>query len=174
MVVAAHEKAVFGEIQFLACFFFGELDVAGVTKVLEDSRTMRLRLCGSAAFFSLDAFVHFFQVEEAIIFLDVILHLALNSYEANRRKVNHAIFFFVERTRNTEFLGDFVLLSRHLDPNVRLMDGVTIHVYLYFGLEEIAIGFIADRLSFNSIFMFDFLYLQDLLQFFKSNLTLFF
>lgn len=157
MVVAPHEKAVFGEIQFFTCFFFGKLDVASVAKVLDDCRTMCLRLCGSATFLSLDTFIYLFQVEEAIIFLDVILHLTLNSYEANRRKVSQAIFFFVKRTRNTEFFGDFVLLSRHLNPNVRLMNGVAIHVYMYFGLEEIAISFKTHRLSFNSIPMLDFL-----------------
>lgn len=109
-------------------------------------------------------------MEKAIDFLDVILHLTLNPYEADWRKVGQAIFFFIERTGDAEFFCDFVLLSGHLYPNVGLMDGVAIHVYLHLRLEEIAIGFITHGLSFDPILMFDLIYLQDLIQFFKGDL----
>ena len=173
LVVAAHEEAVFGEVQLLAYFVLGELNVAGVAEVLDDGWTVgRVLLCGSAAFLSLDVLVHLLHVKEAIDLLDGVLHLALDPNEADRREISQAVVLLVEGTGDAEFLSDFVLLGGHLYSNVGLVDGVAVNVYLHFGLEEVAIGLITDRLCFNSILMLDLVYLQYFFKFFESYLIL--
>lgn len=110
----------------------------------------------------MNALIDLLHVKEAIDLLDIVLHLALDSNEVDWGKIGQAIVdLFVEGTWYAEFLGYFVLLSRHLYPNVRLMDRVAVEVYLHFGLEEVAAGFIIDRLCFNSILMFNLINLQD-------------